>query len=74
MVDITEVTLQVNTSGLSYRVVQSWDDTSRVNYGYTPLGWAVGVPMGVLEWASSGIDCIRTEHPWGGLQRWTQLG
>lgn len=32
--------LQVDTSGLRYRVVQSWGDTSGVTYGCTPLdGW-----------------------------------
>lgn len=61
------MTLQVDTSGLSYRVAQSWGDASGVNYGCTPLGWAVGVYTGVLERVSApGIDCIRT-HLWGGL-------
>lgn len=49
---ILEVTLQVDTSRVSFRVSQSWGDTPGVKYGCNPLAWAAGIHVsGMNSWS-----------------------
>lgn len=61
----------MDTSGLSFRVAQSWGDTPGVKYGCIPLGWAAGIhASGMDSWSGRHLAraVLGMDIPWVDLR------